>query len=90
MIRHYLELNRVVRILKRPLSFSDLGCRSPEETKKITQSERAQIRYISPMCGGALVEPIATKIGKLVVLDDVINPAKIYFEQLSSFYAGAG
>ena len=46
--------------------------------------------YISPMCGGALVEPIATKMGKSVDLDDVINPAKFYLDRLSGFCAGAG
>jgi len=44
--------------------------------KKKGGRRKSQNRYISPPCGGAILQPICTKFGEFIELTDVMTPAK--------------
>ena len=65
---------------------SRLGCRGLQEKKgKVRYSKKSSLGYISPMCGAAPSQPIATVFGTSCILADAINPAKFHFDQLRGF-----
>jgi hypothetical protein len=62
-----------VRRSVRPLRDCEKKMEQKKIIKKISKEKESQSRYISRMCGGALIQPIAMEVCTSVSVTNVIN-----------------